>query len=122
MSERLVAVESGSTVRAAAELMRQQKVGSALVRRGADFVGIITEKDMVQKVIGLGRDPATMTVDEAMSGPLVTINEGRSVLEASNIMDRHRIRHLPVEAQGRIVGIISVRDLLHHIYGWGAVS
>ena len=121
MLEHLVAVASGATVRAAADLMCQHKMGSVLVRRGEEYIGIITETDMVRKVVGTGHDPSTMTVDEAMSGPLITIDENQSVLEASNVMDRHRIRHLPVASKGRIVGLVSVRDLLHHIYGWGPV-
>lgn len=119
MANVIVHVEFGTSVRQAAERMREKQIGGILIKQGGAFVGIMTEKDVILKVVAAGRDPETTKVDEVMGHPLISIEADHSVLEASNTMDRHRIRHLAVTEKGEVVGVVSVRDLLHHIYGWG---
>jgi CBS domain-containing protein len=75
-------------------------------------VGIITEKDVLNRLIGTRRDPMKTAVEDIMSSPLVTIGSEKSLLEALNIMKSSEIRRLVVVEEGRIVGVLSERRVL----------
>jgi signal-transduction protein with cAMP-binding, CBS, and nucleotidyltransferase domain len=92
--------------------MQNDRVGSLLVKKGKDAVGILTETDIVQKVVAEGLDPSTTVVGDIMSAPLLTVEAKQSVVEADELMERNRIRHLAVLDKGKVVGVVSVRDLL----------
>ncbi len=120
MSKDLCSVDVGTTVRTAAEVMRRERIGSLLIKKMDEPIGIVTERDLVWKVLGEQLDPDTTTVGMVMSAPLVTIEVGESLLEANDRMDRTAIRHLAVTEGGKVVGIISARDLLRYLeeIGW----
>jgi CBS domain-containing protein len=77
--------------------------------------GIVTETDIVRKVVAANLPLAVTTAGQIMSAPLITIDRARSVAEADELMNRYSIRHLAVTEGGRVVGILSVRDLLRPI-------
>jgi CBS domain-containing protein len=116
MTEKPLSIEGGKSVRDLATEMTQKKIGSLLVTKQKKYVGIVTEVDIVRKVVSNVTDPMAITVESIMTSPIITIESDRSVMEANNLMEEKQIRHLPVTRDGEIVGILSVRDLLHPVY------
>lgn len=97
----------------AASLMRRRKIGSVFVREKEAYIGIVTEGDLVRK--GLANAvPSQTRIDRLMTSPILDIDFQRSVLEANHLMHFNGIRHLAVSKEGRIIGIISVRDLVRY--------
>jgi len=121
MSRSLWTIAPGASLTQAAELMRSAQVGALLVQEGDTPVGIVTETDLVRKAMAAALDPATEHVATIMSRPIIAIEIDRSAHDASELMAEHAIRHLPITQDGRIVGIISVRDLLRYFKNWGAL-
>ena len=110
-------IHSAESVKTAAAMMAHHRVGSLLVQDSLGKVeGIVTETDFVRKVIAPGLTPATVTVAQVMSSPVIYIDRKQTVADADELMDRYHIRHLAVTENGQIVGILSVRDLLHPIH------
>lgn len=111
MTEATISDRAEDPIVDAARLMWEQQTGSLLVVEDGDrLVGIITERD-IMKAVAVGLDLAATTVRQVMASDPVTINAGASLREAAKIMTEHWIRHLPVIERGRLVGIISQRDL-----------
>ncbi len=100
------------TLAEAAAKMRQQQTGSLLVMEGDTLAGIVTERDVL-KVVGSGQDPKSVSLRDVMTKDVVTVDPEKSVQDAARIMFDKWFRHLPVTtADGKVVGIISLRDLL----------
>jgi len=122
MSSPVHAVAADTTARAAAVELTQQRHGSLIVMRDGAAVGIVTQSDLVYKVIGRDLDPAAVAVSQIMSAPLVSVDVNQPVESVREVMTKRRIRHLGVTEQGKIVGVISARDLLHptfyEVIGW----
>lgn len=115
MSKEICAIDAVKSVRDAAVEMARNKIGSLLVVEDGDFVGIITEVDIIRRTVAKRRVPESTTIKEVMSSPLITIKAEQSILEANALMETRGLRHLPVTKYGRIVGLVSIRDLLHPI-------
>ncbi len=103
---------STTTVLEATEQMAEASVGSMIVEDGAGVNGIFTERDLLQRVVVAGLDPATTLLREVMSSPVASCSESTTVGDAQNIMFEKHIRHLVVEEDGGLVGLIGVRDVL----------
>jgi CBS domain-containing protein len=104
-----------TTVLAAAKKMRYHKVGCLVVtENGGKPVGIVTEHDLVYKVIAGQMPPESAHVAEVMTKELISVDLNTSLMKAQEIMARHRIRHLPIIEDGLLMGIISSRDILAH--------
>lgn len=100
------------SAQAAAKLMKREDVGSLVIIEDGTAIGIITEKDLVQKVVAEGRHASKVTVQEIMSSPLVTISPTESVSDAARKMALMRLRRLPVVSEGRLVGVLTENDVL----------
>ena len=111
-SEKFISIERGTDVQTAARIMRDRRINSLFVTNGKEVVGILTSTDMVRRVAAAGVDTLTTTAEQIMSAPIVTIEEDKTVLDASDLMAQKHIRHLGVTQGGKLVGMISVRDLL----------
>ncbi|MFA5398084.1 MAG: CBS domain-containing protein [Methanomicrobiales archaeon] len=105
-------IDSGSTVAHAAEKMCHDEVGSCIVLTKSVPVGIITEQDINCKVVAKNRVPGDVYVHEVMSTPLITIGIDKTVEDAATIMMKHKVRRIPVVEDSRVVGIVTVRDIL----------
>jgi CBS domain-containing protein len=116
ISEKLFWIDAGKNIRDLAMEMTQKKIGSLLVKKQGEYVGIVTEVDIVRKIVFFGIDPKVATVESIMTTPITTIEYDRSVMEANNLMEEKHIRHIAVTRGEEIVGILSVRDLLHPVY------
>jgi CBS domain-containing protein len=111
-SEKFITVERDTDVRTAARLMHDRRINSLLVTHGKEIVGILTDTDMVRRVVAAGVDTLTTTAEQIMSAPIVMIDGDKTVLDASDLMAQKHIRHLGVTQDGKLVGMISVRDIL----------
>ena len=109
MTEAAVTDRPDDTLQQAAGKMREQQTGSLLVLDGQELVGIVTERDVLKAVATA--TPLDTPVSEVMSKDLITVEPGTSLREAARIMTERWIRHLPVLEGGRLVGIVSQRDL-----------
>ncbi len=112
MTKDLVCIASTQAVSVAANLMRRRGTGSLLVERDSEIVGIITEHDIVRKVVATHRQPEYVQVEHIMSSPVVCIGETDSIFEAADIMRTSGTRHLAVGNAEKILGMLSARDLL----------
>jgi CBS domain-containing protein len=115
MTRDLVKVQAGTSVDKAARMMTECKVGSLFVEQNQRLVGIVTEPDIVRKVVGESRQPYFVQVESIMSTPVIGIDERRPITEAADLMQQHGTRHLAVMNSGAIVGVLSVRDLLQPV-------
>ena len=121
MSRRMCSVSPSAPVIEAARIMRDAQVGALLVSDGSQFVGIVSESDLVRRVLAMGGDGSQVRVSEVMTAPIITIEIDRSAHEASDVMAERGIRHLAVTEDGEIVGVLSVRDLLRYFKNWGTL-
>lgn len=106
-----VSVQSGTSVSEAAKIMSEKKVTEILVVKSDTPIGIVTERDLVYKVLAQGVLPST-PVDRIMSAPIETIDENSTVEEAISKMSRLGIRRLGVVREGKIIGIVTQKFLL----------
>jgi CBS domain-containing protein len=96
----------------AIRLMADHYVGALLVMKGDELVGIVSERDYARKVILKGRSSAETPTWQIMSSPVVTVSLGNSVQECMQLMTARRLRHLPVLDGKRVVGMVSIGDLV----------
>lgn len=121
MNRRILSVGPDTTVIEVARTMQEAKVGALLVAEGARFIGIVSETDLVRRVLAVRGDVQQVRVSEIMRSPIITIEIDRSAHEASDLMSERGIRHLAVTDGGKIVGMVSVRDLLRYFKNWGGL-
>jgi CBS domain-containing protein len=98
----------------ASKTMLNEKVSYIIVLEKGKPVGIVTERDLVLKVLAKDMNPNDTTVSECMSAPLVTIEPDKSVNEAVEMMKKYGFRRIPVVKNGIIYGIFTARDLVEH--------
>jgi CBS domain-containing protein len=110
--EKFITVERDTDAQTAARIMRDRGIGSLFVTNGKEIVGILTDTDMVRRVVATGADSHTTTAEQIMSAPILTIEGNKTVLDANDLMAQAHIRHLGVTQDGKLVGMISVRDLV----------
>jgi CBS domain-containing protein len=112
MSSKVVTVDRNATVRAAASQMAQRKCSCLVVLQGSAAIGIVTERDLVRKILAADVDPSKVLISDVMSTPLVAISSSSSVLEAAEKMSDYLIRRLAVvDGRGALVGIITAGDI-----------
>jgi CBS domain-containing protein len=113
-TKRPLAVAPDLTVHAAACAMTDRDVAAAAVVEHDRLVGIVTESDVMRKVVASGRDPMTARVADVMSSPAISVSMKASVDEAADIMRTKHIRHLPVlDDEGKVAGILALRYVLY---------
>ncbi len=105
-------IEAGSTVLDAARLMNERRIGALVVTSGEKVVGIFTERDILNRVVAAERPPAQTSVKEVMSAPVAVCRRETTEAECRTVMRGNRIRHLPVVEDDRLVGIISIGDII----------
>lgn len=111
----IISIRSDASVLDAIRLMAERAVGSLLVMDGDDLVGIVTERDYARKVIIKGRSSDSTRVREIMTSEVRTATTDQTVNDCMQVMTRRKIRHLPVVDGGRVVGMISIGDLVQAI-------
>jgi CBS domain-containing protein len=108
----VIAVPREAPVLEVIRLMADNHIGSVLVMQGDELVGIATERDYARKVILQGRSSAETPVGQIMSSPVVSVLPTDTAQTCMQIMTTRKIRHLPVLDEGRVIGLISIGDLV----------
>ena len=108
-------VSPDTTVYQAIQLMAEKNVGALPVLDGTRLVGIVSERDYTRKVILMGRSSRETAVREIMSRDLVLASLGDSIVECMRVMTQRKVRHLPVVDGARMLGIVSIGDLVNWI-------
>jgi CBS domain-containing protein len=108
----LFRVSRKASVIEAVKTMTENNVGIVAVLEGDALVGVLSERDVVQRVVARGLDPARTSVEDAMTAEVVLGDINEDCRMAMIKMDRANIRHLPVLSGGRVVSMLSVRDLM----------
>jgi len=111
MVEEVVTVESDATVQEAVNLMNKHEIGCLIVVMGDKPVGIITERDMLTRVLAKSKDPEKIKVSEVMSAPLIVGKPEMEVEDAVKLMFKTKIKKLPVVQNGRLLGLVTLTDL-----------
>lgn len=101
-----------TSIASAAKMMRQARVGSLLVKKGRQMLGIVTDTDIVRRAVSTGKPLGRLTVEKIMTTPICTIEGSQTVDDAQDMMADLGVRHLGVTKNGEITGVVSVRDLL----------
>jgi len=117
MSRYLKKTQAQTSVVEVAQKMRDDRVGALLVEWNGEVVGIVTEWDIIGKVVAHGKDFATTTAKDVMTSPTNNIQVTNSLQNTLEIMKNLGVRHLVVREAGKVIGIVTLRDLLVY-FGW----
>lgn len=110
MTEATVTESPRDSLRSAAERMWRQQTGSLIIAEGDQLIGIITERDLL-RAVALGADPDKTSVDDAMTTQVFTVTPDMLLQDAAREMAARWIRHLPVVGGGKLLGVVSMRDV-----------
>jgi CBS domain-containing protein len=111
MNKNVVVAKDSATVREASRVMKNYDIGSLVVLKGTDIIGIVTERDIVNSVAS-SKDPDVTEISEVMSKKVVTVSPEQTIEEAVDLMVEHKIKKLPVVEAGKIKGIITASDIV----------
>ncbi len=114
MTANVRSVKPDSSVAAVVQKMNKFDIGSVVVVQGERPIGIVTERDVLRKIVEPCLDPSAVKAGQIMSSPLITIGEDDSLEEAAKIMAKNGIKKLPVVRGKELVGIITTMDLVRH--------
>ncbi|MCL5062955.1 MAG: CBS domain-containing protein [Nitrospirae bacterium] len=113
MTKELTSLPSTATALDAAKYMTDMNVGSVIVVDDDKPSGILTDRDIVTKVLSQDKDPKTTKIRDIMTSPAVTISEDRDIIDVTRLMSERGIRRFPVvDANGKIIGVITLDDVL----------
>ena len=108
----IISIDSKAKTRDAARLMVDKHIGSLIANRDGLPFGIVTERDMVEKIVAIGTDPSKTSVADIMTAPLVTIDAEAPLIDAARRMVEKQVKRLVVTEHDRIIGIVSQTDLV----------
>ncbi|MBB4617605.1 CBS domain-containing protein [Sphingomonas abaci] len=109
----VVTIRRDATVARAVDLLVQHRIGAVPVMDGDTVAGILSERDVV-RLLARDREALDEPVDSVMTAPAITVGRAEPVIGALSLMTRRRIRHLPVVEDGRLVGLVSIGDLVKY--------
>ena len=112
--DEVVTVECDTPVRDAVGLLADRRIGAVPVLKGGKVVGIMSERDVIYCLKSDGAAMLDWTVERVMSSPAITAEPSMSVLAGLSLMTKRRIRHLPVVEDGRLIGLVSIGDLVKY--------
>jgi CBS domain-containing protein len=113
MNSPVISIYSEATAQEAAQLMKENEIGSLLIKGCQGFVGILAERDLVHKLVCEGLDPKSTPPSAIMEESILSIDQEASTSEAIVLMEEYNISHLAVTENDEITGILSLRDLAY---------
>lgn len=119
MTREVVSIDESVGVIEAAKLMSIKNIGSVVVKKDNKVVGILTERDFLDKIVAKGLDPSALRVIDIMSAPAIACTSDTPITAAVRVMRERKIRHLPIVDEGKLVGIVAGRDLT--ALGWRVI-
>jgi len=111
----IYSIEPDQPVLEAIRRMAEYGVGALLVMRGELLLGVVSERDYARKIILMGRSSSDTPVSQIMSSPVITVRTDQSVAECMQLMTERHVRHLPVVQTDRVVGVLSIGDLVRSV-------
>ncbi len=112
MASPVISISPNASVREAAQLMQSKNIGSLFVKESEEFVGLVTESIISHGIVAEGLKPETTKVSEVMHSSIPSLDCMESVEKANIFMAQKKIRHLGVTKDGKIIGALSVKDLV----------
>jgi len=111
MSKPAVTINYKKTAKAAGELMRKNRKGFLVVVKRGKPVGVLSDSDLINKIVAKGKDSSKLAVDKLMSKPLITVPSYGDVMEAVKKMKKNNVHRLPVVDKNKVVGVLSLTDI-----------
>jgi CBS domain-containing protein len=115
MTKNVITLDSSAPVKKVAELMDKHDIGCVIVMNEGKPIGIITERDMLKRVLLQFKDPRMTRVNDIMSTPLIASNPETNVREAVRLMNERRIKKLPVVEASHLIGLLTITDLVRSL-------
>ncbi|MFO0996725.1 MAG: CBS domain-containing protein [Alphaproteobacteria bacterium] len=109
--QELIVLPPRTSVREAARVMTERRIGAVMIVDGGRLIGIFTERDMITRIVAQGHDPDAVMLEDVMTAKPDTLVPGDSPRDALELMAKKGYRHLPVVENGAVIAIVSVRDL-----------
>jgi CBS domain-containing protein len=113
--QHIYAVTTEQTVIEALELMAEKNIGALLVMNGEDLIGIFSERDYARRGILQGRKAKSTLVTEIMTSNVITVQPTQNISDCMSIMSTRKFRHLPVTDGGKVLGVLSISDIVNAI-------
>ncbi len=110
----IITIRSTETVQSAADRMQEHSIAALVVKSGDAMTGLISEREIVYAIARHGEGALSMAVLDVMTHATITVAPDDTVKRAMSLMTHHRVRHLPVIAHGKLVGIVSIGDVVKH--------
>jgi CBS domain-containing protein len=114
MVREVITIDENASVKEAADIMNQFEIGSIIATRKGKAVGIITERDLLKRIVAEGKNAKKTRVKDIVSSPLVVITPNTDLEEAARLMFEKKIKKLPVIDQNRLVGLVSLTDIARY--------
>lgn len=111
MVKEVITVDEKSTVKEAADIMNRFEIGCLIVTKDGKAAGILTERDLLKRVVSRAKNPKKTTVEAVMSKPLIVVEPDMDLEEAAKLMFKLKIKKLPVVEAGRLMGLVTLTDL-----------
>jgi len=111
MVQEIIKIRAGSTVKEAVETMNKHEIGCLIVTKNGKPVGIMTERDILKRVIPESKNPEKAQVSEVMSTPLIAGDPDMYVEDAARLMFKKNIKKLPIMEKGKLVGLLTISDI-----------
>jgi CBS domain-containing protein len=110
----VITIRATETVKTAADRMRARGIAALVITSGDAIAGLISERDIVRAISVHADQALSMTVRDIASHAMITVAPGDTLKHAMSLMTNHRVRHLPVFADGKLIGIVSIGDVVKH--------
>jgi CBS domain-containing protein len=110
----VITICATETIKSAADRMRERNIAALVVKSGDAITGLISEREIVHAVSRHGEGALSMAVLDVLTHATITVTPDDTLRRAMSLMTRHRMRHLPVVANGKFVGIVSIGDVVKH--------
>ena len=111
MVKEVITIDEASTVKQAANTMNKYEIGCLIVTRNRKAVGILTERDLLKRVVSQGKSEMRTKVSTVMSKPIIVVEPDMDLEEAARLMFKLKVKKLPVVDRGRLVGLVTLTDI-----------